>query len=74
MEKFVEVVAKSNFGTMVIIRSKTEEYENIDMAVSYTMYRVRELNTKDEKFTIESVRAMTGYEYKGKDVYGRDRI
>lgn len=58
MKKIVEVIAKSNFRTMVIMRSEVEKGENLAMEVSYAMYRVKELNTKDEKFELEIVRVM----------------
>lgn len=58
MDKFIEVVAKSNLDSMVIIRSRIEKEDDLEKMVTYTMYRIRELNNMREKFEIEQVRAM----------------
>lgn len=58
MEKFVEVVAKSDLDTMLIIRREVPKDEYLEAVVSSTMYRIKKLNTSDETFKLVSVRAM----------------
>ncbi len=58
MKRFVEVVAKSNFDTTVIIRNELEEYERLETVISCAFRRIKELDTKAEKFEIESVKGI----------------
>lgn len=58
MEKVVEVYATSNLGTKVSIRSEVNQQQDLEDVITYTMYRVKELNTKVEKFNIEGVRTV----------------
>ena len=58
MEKFVEVVAISNFKTVVVMTTQVEKDEDLEIAVDYAMYKVKELNTKVEKFKLETVRVI----------------
>lgn len=55
MEKFVEVMARSNFNTTVLMRSELEKDVNLEAAVTYTMHRIKNLNTTDEKFELISI-------------------
>ena len=58
MEKFVEVVAISNLKTVIVMTTQVEKDEDLEIAVGYAMYRVKELNTKVEKFKLETVRVI----------------
>lgn len=58
MGKLIEVIAISNFEAMLVIRSKVENYKNLETAIRYAMIRVKELDTTDEKFELETVRVI----------------
>ena len=62
MKKIVEVFATSNFEAAVVIRIKAENYKDLETAIRYAMIRVKELNTDDEKFKLETVRVINSLE------------
>lgn len=58
MRKFIEVVAKSNYETLVIIKNEVEENDDLEVEITHAMRRIKGLNTSGEKFIVVSVKAM----------------
>lgn len=58
MEKLIEVIAVSNLKTTVVMTSQAEKGADLAMEVGYAMYRIKQLNTSEQKFEIESVRVI----------------
>lgn len=58
MEKLIEVIAISNFRTMVVMTSQAEKSKDLEIEIGYAMRRIKQLNTANEKFEIESVKVL----------------
>lgn len=58
MGKLIEVTAISSLKTTVVMTSQVEKGEDLEIAVGYAMHRIKKLDTMDEKFELETVRAI----------------
>lgn len=61
--KTVEVIGKSNFGTMVTIKAKIKPKLKTEDAIAWLIEKVKNLSTVLEKYEVISVNTIIHQEY-----------